>query len=67
VWPLVALACGLPLRVALALLVPVPIAVWRIIALADHANRDAYERLTFAAVALVVATATSALIAWLTL
>jgi 1,4-dihydroxy-2-naphthoate polyprenyltransferase len=65
-WPLVALALGLPLRVAIALLVPAPIAIWRIAKLADHANRDAFERLTFFAVFLVVATAAAALVAWFT-
>jgi 1,4-dihydroxy-2-naphthoate octaprenyltransferase len=65
VWPLVALVLGLPLLVALAMLVPAPIALWRIVQLRDHANRDAYERLTFFAVFLVVATSAAALIAWL--
>jgi 1,4-dihydroxy-2-naphthoate octaprenyltransferase len=65
VWPLVAFALGLPLLVALALLVPAPIAIWRIVRLRDHADRDAYERLTFFAVFLVVSTSAAALIAWL--
>jgi 1,4-dihydroxy-2-naphthoate octaprenyltransferase len=65
VWPLVALAFGLPLLVALALLVPAPIAIWRIVQLRDHANRDAFERLTFFAVFLVVATSAAALLAWI--
>ncbi len=65
VWPLVAFALGLPLLVALAMLVPTPIAIWRIMQLGDHANRDAYERLTFFAVFLVVATSAAALIGWL--
>jgi 1,4-dihydroxy-2-naphthoate octaprenyltransferase len=65
VWPLVAVALGLPLLVALAMLVPAPIAIWRIVQLRDHANRDAFERLTFFAVFLVVATSAAALIAWL--
>lgn len=64
VWPLVALELGLPLRVALAMLVPAPIAAWRIWRLADHADRNAYERLTFAAVALVVTTSAAALAGW---
>jgi len=67
VWPFVALALGLPRTVALALLVPAPIAIWRIVRLADHANRDAYERLTFFAVFLVGATSAAPLIAWLAL
>lgn len=67
VWPLVALVLGLPSLVALALLVPAPIAIWRIVQLRDHADRDAYERLTFFAVFLVVSTSAAALIAWLSL
>lgn len=66
VWPLVALGLGLPLIVALALLVPAPIAIWRIVQLRDHADRGAHERLTFFAVFLVVSTSAAALIAWLT-
>src|SRR5262245_31730795 len=56
VWPLIAYALGLPIVVALAQLVPAPIAIWRIARLADHAQRDAFERLTFFAVFLVVGT-----------
>ena len=65
VWPLVAYAVGLPLLVALALLVPAPIAMWRVVRLADTANRDRFERLAFFGVFLVVATSAAALIAWL--
>ncbi len=64
-WPLVALALGLPWLVALALLVPAPIAVWRIARVGDHADRHAFERLTLFAVFLVVATSAAALVAWL--
>jgi 1,4-dihydroxy-2-naphthoate octaprenyltransferase len=64
-WPLVALALGLPMRVAIAMLLPAPVAIWRIVRLRDHANRDAFERLTFAAVFLVVATSLAALAGWL--
>lgn len=67
VWPLTAVAFGLPLRVALAMLVPAPIAVWRIARLRDHADPGAFERLTFAAVALLVATSAGSLVGWLTL
>ncbi len=66
VWPVVALAFGLPVRVALAMLVPSPIAAWRIARLAEHADPGAYERLTFFAVALLVATSSAALVGWLT-
>ncbi|HEY5927884.1 MAG TPA: prenyltransferase [Kofleriaceae bacterium] len=66
VWPVVALALGLPARVAVVMLVPAPVAVWRIVRIREHANRAAFERLTFSAVFLIVATSSSALIAWLT-
>lgn len=65
VWPLAALALGLPMRVALAMLVPAPVAIWRISRLGDHADRSAFERLTFFAVFLLVATSAVALVAWL--
>lgn len=65
VWPVMALAVGLPLRVMAAMLAPAPVAVWRIARLGDHADRAAYERLTFWAVFLVVATSSAALAAWL--
>ncbi|HEU4612975.1 MAG TPA: prenyltransferase [Kofleriaceae bacterium] len=65
VWPLAALALGLPTRVALAMLVPAPIAIWRISRLGDHADRSAFERFTFFAVFLLVATSAAALVAWL--
>lgn len=67
VWPITAVAFGLPLRVALAMLVPAPIAAWRIARLADHADPTAYERLTFCAVTLVAATSSAALVGWLTI
>lgn len=66
VWPLVAIACGLPARIALAMLVPAPIAMWRIARLREHADPSAFERLTFFSVFLVVATSLAALLAWLT-
>jgi 1,4-dihydroxy-2-naphthoate octaprenyltransferase len=65
VWPIAALLLGLPQNVALAMLVPAPIAVWRISRLADHADRNAFERLTFFAVFLLVATSAAALGGWL--
>ena len=64
-WPIVGYALGLPRLVAAALLAPAPIAIWRIARIGDHANRDAFERLTFFAVLLVVATSAAALAAWL--
>jgi 1,4-dihydroxy-2-naphthoate octaprenyltransferase len=66
-WPLAALAFGLPLQVVAAMLVPAPVAMWRIRRLADHADPAAYERLTFFAVALLVATSSTSLIGWLTI
>jgi 1,4-dihydroxy-2-naphthoate polyprenyltransferase len=67
VWPAVAYACGLPLRVGLAMLVPAPLAVWRIARIRDHADPSAYERFTLFAVLLLVATAAATLTAWLSL
>jgi len=67
VWPFVALALGLPRTVALAMVVPAPIAVWRIARIREHAQRDAFERLTFFSVVLVVASSAAALIAWLSI
>ncbi|HSD88496.1 MAG TPA: prenyltransferase [Kofleriaceae bacterium] len=66
-WPVIAYACGLPSRVALAMTVPAPIAAWRIVRIADYADPSAHERLTFWAVALLVMTSAATLAAWLTL
>lgn len=63
-WPVLALVLGLPARVAIAMLIPAPVAIWRIVRLHDHSNRDAFERLTAAAVFLVVATSIAALAGW---
>ena len=60
-----ALAAGMPRSVVLAGLVPAPIAVWRIVRLSDHRDPAAHERMTFVAVALVVATALAELAGWL--
>ncbi|NVB79071.1 MAG: prenyltransferase [Kofleriaceae bacterium] len=65
VWPAIAYACGLPARVALAMLVPTPIAVWRMLRVRDHADASAFERLTFWAVGLLVITSALELAAWL--
>jgi 1,4-dihydroxy-2-naphthoate polyprenyltransferase len=65
-WPIAAIALGLPGRVALAMLVPAPVALWRIAQLRDHADPSAFERLTFFAVSLLVATSAAALVGWLT-
>jgi 1,4-dihydroxy-2-naphthoate octaprenyltransferase len=66
-WPVIAFALGLPARVAIALALPAPIAIWRMTQIADHADATAFERLTFWAVFLLVATSALALGAWLTL
>lgn len=66
-WPLVAYALGLPLRVALAALVPAPIAIWRVARIRDHADPTAYERLTLFAVFLLGATSAAELAAWISL
>jgi 1,4-dihydroxy-2-naphthoate octaprenyltransferase len=56
VWLPVAAACGLPTRIALAGAIPAPVAIWRIIRIADHHDPEAHERSTFFAVLLLVAT-----------
>jgi len=56
-WLPIGYALGLPWPIALAAAVPAPVAAWRIARLADHRDPAAYERLTFFAVALLVATA----------
>ena len=64
-WPLAALVLGLPPRTAIMMLVPAPIAAWRIARIGDHADPTAYEKLTFWAVALLVATSACVLASWL--
>lgn len=66
VWPAIAYACGLPGHVAMLMAVPAPIAIWRIVRFADHADANAFERLTFWAVFLLVSTSALALFGWLT-
>lgn len=64
-WLPIAWACGLPARVALAAAATAPIAAWRIArARRDHADTSAYERLTFFAVFLLVATSAAELAAF---
>jgi 1,4-dihydroxy-2-naphthoate octaprenyltransferase len=65
VWPAIAYLAGLPGRVCLAMLVPLPLAVWRLSRLAEHRDPSAFERLTFFAVFLLVATSATTLAAWL--
>jgi 1,4-dihydroxy-2-naphthoate octaprenyltransferase len=64
-WFPLAYALGLPGRVALAGLAPAPVAVWRIARASEHRDPSSHERLTFFAVALLIATAAAELAAWL--
>ena len=64
-WPPLAHALGLPGAVSLAMVIPAPVALWRIARVRDHADPAAFERLTFFAVFLLVATAACALASWL--
>ena len=63
-WLPVAVWLGLPGRVALAAALPLPFAAWRVARFADHRDPAAFERLTFGAVALLVATSAAELIAF---
>jgi 1,4-dihydroxy-2-naphthoate octaprenyltransferase len=62
--PIAAGFLGLPILVAFAGAIPIPIALWRIVRIAEHRERTAFERLTFFAVFLLVATAACELIAF---
>lgn len=62
--PIAAGFLGLPIMVAVAGAIPIPIALWRIVRIAEHRERTAFERLTFFAVFLLVATAACELIAF---
>jgi len=66
-WLPIAALLGLPLRVAIAGALPAPLAAWRIARIADHHDPGAYERSTFFAVFLLVATTLCELVAVLTL
>jgi 1,4-dihydroxy-2-naphthoate octaprenyltransferase len=67
-WLPIAYALGLPARACLAAALPLPIAIWRIARVrGDHRDPSAYEKLTFFAVFLLVATAASMLVALVTL
>jgi 1,4-dihydroxy-2-naphthoate octaprenyltransferase len=55
-WLPVAAFIALPVPIALAAAIPAPIALWRIARIAEHRDPEAYERLTFGAVFLLVAT-----------
>jgi len=65
-WLPVAVWLGLPGRVALAAALLLPFATWRVARLADHRDPRAFERLTFGAVALLIATSAAELVAFVT-
>jgi 1,4-dihydroxy-2-naphthoate octaprenyltransferase len=66
-WLPVAVVLGLPARVAGLAALTAPIALWRILRIADHRDPAAYERLTFFAVFVLVATSAAEVIAVVTL
>jgi 4-hydroxybenzoate polyprenyltransferase len=55
-WLPIAYALGLPGKIAIVAALPAPFAIWRIARVGDHRDPAAFERLTFGAVALLVAT-----------
>jgi len=55
-WLPIAYALGLPGRIALGGALPAPFAIYRVMRGSDHREPSAFERLTFGAVALLVAT-----------
>jgi 1,4-dihydroxy-2-naphthoate octaprenyltransferase len=62
-WLPVAYALGLPGRIALIAAIPAPFALWRIARVAEYRDPGAFERLTFGAVALLVATSACEVVA----
>ena len=66
-WLPIAALLGLPVRVALIAVVPLPVAIWRIARIADHRRPAAFERLTFFAVFLLVATSLATLVGFASL
>ena len=64
-WPVLAYALGVPAITALAMAVPAPLAIWRMARIRAHADASAFERLTFFAVFLLVATSACVLASWL--
>ncbi|HEX2687113.1 MAG TPA: prenyltransferase [Kofleriaceae bacterium] len=63
-WLMVGVRLGLPIQVGIATALPIPVALWRIVRIADHRDRNAFERLSFFAVFLLVATAACELTAF---
>jgi 1,4-dihydroxy-2-naphthoate octaprenyltransferase len=67
-WLPVGVALGLPARVALCAALPAPVAAWRIARIGgEHRDPAAYERLTFGAVLLLIATSVAELAGFVTL
>jgi 1,4-dihydroxy-2-naphthoate polyprenyltransferase len=60
-WLPIAYTLGLPGRIALAAAMPVPVAIWRIARVRDHAEPSAHARLGLFSVALLVGTAAAEL------
>jgi 1,4-dihydroxy-2-naphthoate polyprenyltransferase len=63
-WLAIAVPLRLPIQVGMAAALPLPIALWRIVRIADHRDPGAFERLTFFAVFLLIATAACELAAF---
>ena len=63
-WLPIATVLGLPARVAVAAALLAPIAVWRIARARDCHDRSSHERMTFYAVALLVAASLAELAGW---
>ncbi|MGE5184149.1 MAG: prenyltransferase [Acidobacteriota bacterium] len=64
-WLPLAVALGLPVRVALAAGCLAPVGAWRIVRATDHADPAAHERIGFFGVAVLVAVAVAELAGWL--
>ncbi len=62
-WLPLAVALGMPGRVALVAAIPAPFAIFRVLRIREHRDARAFERLTFAAVLLLVATSAAELVA----
>jgi 1,4-dihydroxy-2-naphthoate octaprenyltransferase len=60
----VASLLGLPTRVVLAATVPAPLAIWRMAGISDSRDPEAFERLTFFGVFLLVGTTIAELVAF---
>lgn len=62
-WLPLACTLGLPARVAIAAVIPAPLALWRITRRAEYRDPAAFERIAASAVALLVATSCAELVA----